>query len=420
MGGETGAGEREEGLVAQDPDAKMTVQDVVIAGGGVSGLSIALHLKMLGVPRVTVLERHHAGAGQSGRAAGIIRALVNNEAVASILMESLRFVRNFKERFGQPIPFHQPGYLLVNDAAASATMDQTIANANLAGCGASRISASDAVALQPGLRCGSEDIYAYEPGALHLDPMLATQVLARVARGLGVRIEEGCQVDSILIDGSRAMGVSTREGRFLADSTVLATSVLGAAQLKQIGVEVPVFPHRAEMAFFSVFPQSTHRLQRILSDARTLLYMRPEGVDQMFVGWREGDRIATPDDFAAVDPENYRQTSGYPTLADMRNRLTGTLPFMTDGYVHRTYACVYDYTPDGMPILDEAEGRSGLYFALGYSGGGFSLSPWVGAAMARFITERVKSPEMHLLRLSRFREGTLLSWSNAAGRDRDA
>ena len=140
----------------------------------------------------------------------------------------------------------------------------------------------------------------------------------------------------------------------------------------------------------------------------------------MFVGWREGDRIATSADFAAADPENYRQTSEYATLADMQRRLAASLPFMADGFVHRTYACVYDYTPDGMPVLDQAAGIDGLYFALGYSGGGFSLSPWVGAAMARFITARAKPAELHLFRLARFREGDLLSWSNSSTRNRDA
>ena len=51
-------------------------------------------------------------------------------------------------------------------------------------------------------------------------------------------------------------------------------------------------------------------------------------------------------------------------------------------------------------------------FSLGYSGGGFSLSPWVGSVMSRFIVDGVKSPEMHLLRLKRFEEGQLLAWGN--------
>jgi len=392
----------------------MSVQDVVIAGGGVSGLSIAIHLRMLGAGQVTVLERYHAGAGQSGRAAGILRALVNNSPVASILLESIRFFESFEDRFGQAIPCHRPGYLLVSRSPAAGAMDRTIASAGAAGCSASRISGDEAAELQPGLRCGADDIYAYEPGAIHLDPMMATQVLARVARGLGVRIEEGCQVESILVENGRAAGLGTAKEQFRAGKTVLATSVLGAGQLRELGVEVPVFPHRAEIAFFSVLPQSPFRLRRILSDATTLLYMRPEGSEQMFVGWRESDRIASPEDFAAVDPENYRQTSNYATLADMQARLTATLPFMDDGFVHRTYACVYDYTPDGMPVLDQAASVPGLYFALGYSGGGFSLSPWVGSAMARYLCEDVKTAELEMLRLARFSEGAAVSWSNAA------
>ena len=58
---------------------------------------------------------------------------------------------------------------------------------------------------------------------------------------------------------------------------------------------------------------------------------------------------------------------------------------MANGFVHRTYVWVYDMAPDEMSILDRAALVSGLYFALAFSGGGFSLSPWIGQAMAQFI-----------------------------------
>ena len=122
--------------------------------------------------------------------------------------------------------------------------------------------------------------------------------------------------------------------------------------------------------------------------------------------------MTSVDDFAPADPDNYWQTAYYATLTDMTRRLAMTLPFMSEGFVHRSYACVYDYTPDGMPILDRSELIKGLYFSLGHSGGGFSLSPWVGSVIARFIVDGVKSPEMHLLRLKRFEEGQLLGWGN--------
>ena len=193
---------------------------------------------------------------------------------------------------------------------------------------------------------------------------------------------------------------------------VVSTAAWGARQLFDLGIEVPVHPHRAEMAFFDIPAGSEVCLQRIVSDARSMLYLRPHGDRQMFVGWREGDRISSTDDCLPADPDDYWQSAHYDTLADMKERLIFSLPFMTESFVRRTYACVYDYTPDAMPILDQVESIAGLYFALGHSGGGFSISPWVGRMMARLIVSHVDLDEMAFLRLRRFSEGRLLSWSN--------
>jgi glycine/D-amino acid oxidase-like deaminating enzyme len=388
--------------------------DVIVVGAGISGLSIALHLIKSGVQKVTVLERHSVGSGQSGRAAGILRALVNNTAVSTMLLSSLRFFRTFGERYGEALPIHECGYLLIDKLEHEEAMNGSLCRAAAAGCQAMRIDRCQAGELQPGLRRSDDDIYAFEPAAIFLDAMLATQTFRKVVSRLGVEVKEGCEVQSLLFDGTRLKGVETNQGRFLANKVVIATSVLGTQQLKKVGIDVPVFPRRTEMAFFSVFPESTYCSRCILSDARTLLYLRPEGSVQMFVGWREGDRPWSPADSLGLDPENYRQTAHHQSLAVMTQRLTETLPFMADGFVHRTYACVYDYTPDGMPVLDCAESVPGLYFALGFSGGGFSLSPWVGATMARFVVSGRKPPEMELLRLGRFQEGALVSWSNAS------
>jgi glycine/D-amino acid oxidase-like deaminating enzyme len=387
---------------------------VIIVGAGITGLSAALHLKQLGTERVVVLERGHAGTGQSGRAAGIVRALVNNTAVSAMLMESLRFFGSFAECFGEPLPVRQAGYLLVEDAARQQTMETVLRNAAASGCDARRIPRGEALELQPGLRERDDDIYAFEPSAICVEPMLATQILKRVVQRMGVTVEHGCEVTGLSLAGSRIMGVETARGRITGNQVLLATSVLGAAQLQPLGIQVPVYPRRTEMAFFSVFPDSPYRLARIVSDARTLLYLRPEGSEQMFVGWREGDRRWSPEDSAGLNPDDYWQSARYESLAEMERRLAGLLPFAADGFVSRTYACVYDYTPDGMPILDRAETLDGLYFALGFSGGGFSLSPWVGSVMAKLMATGEKPPGLDLLRRSRFETGDLLSWSNTA------
>jgi len=386
--------------------------DVIIIGGGVTGLLTAVHLKLLGVEHVILLERHHVGSGQSHRAAGIVRGFVRDVAVSRALVESIEFFATFERRFGDVIPFHRTGYLLLAEREQSAVVDETIATAARAGCETRQIDAHEARQVQPGLRIDDQTLYVHEPGAIHLDPMPAVQSIARVARRLGVSIVEGCETRSILVEGEKVVGVETSIGRFDAPQLMVATSAWGTAQLSQIGIDVPVYPHRAEMAFFQSPAQEAFALRCIVSDARSMLYLRPEGDSQMFVGWREGDRAHSINDMLAEDPDDYKQTAHYESLVDMHHRLAITLPPMADGFVHRTYACVYDHTPDGMPILDRADCVDGLYFALGFSGGGFSLSPWVGRSMAQLIAERQTPAQLERFDLKRFAENRTFNWAN--------
>ena len=387
--------------------------DVIVVGGGVNGLATALELCALGVGNVTLLERHQVGAGQSGRAAGISRALVPHALAASWQFESQRNLLGFSDRFDVPVQVNQPGYLLVARASELELVEHGVRTAVEVGAHAEVIDASAALDLQPGLRRGDDVIYAFEPGAVHVDPMVVTQAMAVAARRHGVTICEDCAVIEVMVDAGRVTGVRAGDAIHNAPAVMIATSVWGRRQLAHLGIEVPVYPHRAEMAFFHDPLEGGHRLVRILTDSRSGLYLRPEGPRQMFVGWREGDFVRAPEDFVPQDPDNYRQTAEPARLRDMGERLTGALSFMSEGFVHRSYACVYDYTPDGQPILD-ADGPAGLYYALGFSGGGFSTASIVGRTMARYIFDGSKPPEIEWLRRARFEEGDTIEWSNAA------
>ena len=182
---------------------------------------------------------------------------------------------------------HQPGYLLVGHRADEAIIRCSIDTAVQAGAEARLIDATEALELQPGLRQGEDVLYAYETGAVHVDPMPVTYALATAARRAGVEICEGCSVEELLVDSDRIIGVRAADKEYHAAAVMIATAAWGRSQLKQLGLDVPVYPHRAEMAFFQVPLDNTHRLLRILSDSRACLYLRPEGACQMFVGRRE-------------------------------------------------------------------------------------------------------------------------------------
>ncbi len=384
--------------------------DVIIVGGGITGLSTALHLKQRGVTDVVVLERHFIGAGQSGRAAGIIRATVQHPTVSATQLEGQAFFDSFESRYGIPLDVNRVGYLLIAQSHEREYVEQTAAVAKKSGCVLSEIDSHEAADLQPGLNAEDDCIYLYEPGAIFVDPMPATHAVLLAAKALGVTVLEGCEVGTIRVEGDKVSGVESAAGRFEAPSLLIATSVWGQPQLSALGVDVPVRPHIAQMAFYQVPPASPFRLRRIIFDSRANLYMRPEHELQLFAGRKERDFIET--DSNSIDPDNYRQTATHQAVADMSRKLAVTLPFMSQGFVHRTYACTYDITPDEMPILDRATTIRGLTFAVGFSGGGFSTSPWVGKRMADLIADGSNPNDLQLFNRERFDKGKLIRWSN--------
>jgi glycine/D-amino acid oxidase-like deaminating enzyme len=393
----------------------MNLGKTIIVGGGIIGLSTAIHLAKRGVKNITILERHYIGGGQSGRAAGILRSLVRDARVASWLRYTQVYCQDIANDFGIGEGINERGYLLLmcnnQETAAQQTLEAAIKGG---GIGIERVTPSEAQKLQPGVRHDDDTIYLWEKGALQCDPMLLTQTLNRLARSSGVEIIENCQVDDLIISNNKIVGVQADGERMEAENVFVATSNLGQPLLARYGIDVPVYPHRVEMAFFHVPASGAFSLSRCVSDSKSLVYLRPEVGNQIFVGWREGDIVKNLDDLESVDPENYKQTMNNATLQKMRQSVLTTCPEMKDGFVHRTYACVYDWTDDEMPILDGNDTIKGLYFTLGNSGGGLSLSAAMGNLMADFIVDEKKSPDIEMVRLSRFAEGQPIDWHNTS------
>jgi glycine/D-amino acid oxidase-like deaminating enzyme len=393
----------------------MNSEKTIIIGGGIIGLSTAIHLDKRGVKNITILERHFIGAGQSGRAAGIVRTLVRDPRVARWLRYSQEYCLGISNDFGIGEGINKRGYLLLLGGDQETGAQQALDSATQGGStDIERVTPSQAQKLQPGIRQDDKTIYLWEQGALQCDPMLLTQTMARLARSSGVEIIENCQVNDLLISNNKIVGVQADSLPMEAENVFVATSTLGQPLLARYGIDVPVYPHRVEMAFFHVPANGVLSLSCCVSDSKSLVYLRPEIGNQIFVGWREGDLVKNLDDLERVDPDNYKQTMNNSTLQKMRQSLSTTLPAMKDGFVHRTYACVYDWTDDEMPILEGNDAIKGLYFTLGCSGGGLSLSPALGNMMADFIVDGKKSPDIEALRLSRFAEGQQIDWHNTS------
>ena len=79
------------------------------------------------------------------------------------------------------------------------------------------------------------------------------------------------------------------------------------------------------------------------------------------------------------------------------------MPSLTNAELFTGFSGLYTNTPDNLPILGKAEGVDGLYFAGGFNGYGFKLSPAVGIVIAELITEgEAKTADISALGMGRF------------------
>src|ERR1051326_4948999 len=187
--------------------------EVVIVGGGVIGLSIAYHLAKRGVKDVIVVERDSMiGTGSTGRCAGGFRHQFSTEVNIQLSLRSITKLQHFEEELGQPIDFHQDGYLfLLQNERDIAAFRRNVALQQSYGIPVEFIEPAEIQRVFPTAGLNIADIrmatYCGKDGVS--DPAGVTEGYRRNAQRLGVRISTEEEVTGIEIQGGSVRGVLT-------------------------------------------------------------------------------------------------------------------------------------------------------------------------------------------------------------------
>ena len=354
--------------------------DVVIVGGGASGVSIAFSLAGRGVRNVLILERRFLASGGTGRSVGIMRQLYPTAEATQMVVRSLRVFQQFRDITGGDASYVPCGCLIGVGPAMRSTLEATVTRQRSLGVKAEILSPADVARVEPRIDPAGLGAVLWEPESGYGDPTAVTLGYADAARRAGVMIEQGVEVTAIERDGDRVSGVVTTTGERIATGTVvIAAGLWSPAVARMAGVTLPIIVGRHPV--FVVERDAGFGPPHVVYlDLAGGAYVRPETGGLTLTGSLTDDETQHP-----MDPEALGGDVGGDEAALTLDRTARSVPRLAEGTVRRGWAGAFDITPDWMPILDRAP-VEGLWVAAGMSGHGFKLSPAVGEMMATLIT----------------------------------
>ena len=357
--------------------------DIVIIGGGITGVSLAWHLARRGAGRVLLLEQTVIGAGASGKTGALLRRHYSNRPEAILAQAGWETYANWPDLVGEP-PVHDRHGLIVTVASGpgfAANADRfhrNIALQNSLGINARAISAAELRELQP-FAVATDQLIAYEPDSGSVDALAATRGMARAAQRAGATICEGCPVTGLTLspDGSRVTGVATPGGVIVAGTVVCAAGPWATRLLAAAGVTIPVSALRVQVVVLQR-PLICEPPHFAYIDTVQGMFCRPWLPGRTLIGVSGGDQ------HEPVDPDTYNSglDPAYPLQAIAA--IARRFPAMAAAVALHGHAGLYDMTPDGHPILGPA-GPGGLFLLAGFSGAGFKKAPAAAQAIAELI-----------------------------------
>jgi glycine/D-amino acid oxidase-like deaminating enzyme len=368
--------------------------DVVIVGGGYTGLWTAWHLKQLEpAARVVLLEARTSGDGPSGRNGGFCNALwfglpmlrerFGDEAASAIAFaaqDAVDGIGRFCAEQGVDAWFRQAGYMQVSTAPAwDHAWDRAVESCRAVG------RPQACVPLTPEevrARCASP---IFRAGALY--PGAATVQPARLARGLrdrvreaGVELFEHSAVDRVRRRGSAVVAESAA-GAVVAEAAVMA---IGGALVGLPGLRRRLTVTSSHMVISEPVPEVLEQIgwtgNECVTDSRAMVhYFRTTPDGRIAFGWGAGRvvRGARTDGRAEIDPD---------VVAQIERDLVRFFPALEGRRIACAWGGPIDVSPSHLPVVGELEPR--VHCAFGYTGHGVGPSHMVARSLASLALGR--------------------------------
>ena len=320
--------------------------DAVVIGGGLHGLSAALHLARSGL-RVTILERWWVGRHASGASAAGVRTLGRDLAELPISLEAMAMWRRMPQLVGDGCGFAAHGQIRVaeHDHQIPSLEARAAEVRRLGHTHEEVIDRAELRRLVPAIspHCVAA-LIARRDGAA--DPHRTLTAFRRSCEAEGVGIVEGVGVSAIERTGSD-WRVRAGERTATAPVVVNAAGAWAGRIAAMVGDEIPL-GHKASMMIV------TERLVPLLGPVVSAV-----GRPLSFKQSSQGTLVIGGGLQGRADLDTLRSSVDFIELARGARAATALFPSVRDVRITRTWAGMEAKTSDLLPIIGPSPSAPG-------------------------------------------------------------
>ena len=369
----------------------MENKDVVIVGGGITGLSTAYYLVKEGVKNIVVIEKSYLGSGSTGRCGTGIRQQFTTREHIILMRESVKLWKEWENNLPKSVHFRQGGYLWLLEENEIDTYKEYVRLQNILGVNSRIIDKDDVKLIVPDINTDGIAGASWCPSDGNAYPFDTVDALRIALKQFGIPIRQFEEVKEIKVENGIIQQVITNKEKFNTHFVVNAAGFGARKIAHMVGIDLPLKLYRHQIAV----------------SEPVKVFLEPMVVKgELYFTQTYRGRIIGGTDLDEQSTESLSSTDGF--LPQFAKEILSVLPTISSLNVMRQWAGFYVVTPDHHPILGGTD-LPGFVLGVGFSGHGFMLGPVVGKLLAAYIMHgTMYLPEANNLDLERFRSGRLI------------
>ena len=366
------------------------VTDVVIIGGGISGIATAYYLSENGLNAI-LLEKDHIAAHSSGKAYGGIGHLGRagspspNDPIVKLslnLHESLE--KELDAVISGKIKYEKKSIisLVFNEKEADKAFNNMDWAKHEFGASTFWVNLDDAINLEPRINKNALGAVITE-GFKFVNPESLTNAIGEAAKNKGVKFvfEEAV---NLKINSDKTFCVFSANNKIECYSIVLAMGPWVINAGKWINTTIPVKPLKGQIL-------------RLKSAGNPL---------DSSIHWGSDYATSKPDGLIWTGSTEEEVGFDLNTTIDARNKILKNtvkmLPYLKDSKIVKHTACLRPVTSDWGVVLGECPEIEGIYIASGGGRSGLMLGPGIGKVTSDLISKGSTDVDISNVLIDRF------------------